>query len=1133
MLMCHIVSLVWALAMLISVLAPVNGYVFGQSICGAYAPGDVVIGIALPCHRKVKAVQDRIKPERFDCADFDISTFVRSLATIHEIDKVNAAGFLPGVRLGYTVCDTCSYASKALQNVNHMLAINSSIDVKWNYTDFRPRVKIILGAKYSEESIAMARLLNVYMVPLLSSTSSTSELSDKDRYPVFMRTIPSDKHQTKAVAKIMTHYGWNWIGVVYGDDEYGKAAFQSFLRDADANDICLAYQEVLPIYLDHSESHKIIQQVAQRIRYFSAQVVLLILKAELVELLFKEMITTNTSRTWIATDAWSRSLHLAQMDDINRAEEVKETLVNDAYQNVGDSETDMIKKREKKKKNKVKRRSTEKQRKSSIIQGKVDFPPHMVRAHQAAYTFLNPNITKYETLLGLLEQAAQTQLSLQPMMSALVLRFEEINEALEEMAEDGELMLKEHGHYMALPSGMMVPGIIPVKPSTGTANPSEPPPDLLQQLLQQSTEKMRLVGGSVQALGDTTLEEAVEYFSSLSKLLFEKLQAKQAAEQRLTQILAQVEGAAMRKSNPEDLALHSEDSGIGGENESLTGSERHRHHRGSAGSGSCGSGVNVGGAFDNLLNNLPNRLSNNEDDEEEEEDDDEDNDEYEVDESDRTARKRSNSSPPDPSQSILYMQLNYTQHQESTVKRPMTAITATKPGHSSSSRSENMVKELQKSKRDLDERLKNMAEIHKSKELAGSHRLRRHSSCGAESPQKSSLRANQPCFLPALTNKSPKRQSVRRLINTFSQGVDGRPEQSLANIPPHIRRPRRSDILLLSDPANGNNGSLVINGNNNNNSWPDGKDDLDVENLPPPPPEVLMDNSFQGNEGIQGIEDGLQENSSRSLPMITQKNRVSQRLRASMQNVEVLPNRASMTTRLITITPVHPVRQDAVVGAQNAEQPLEANLDPEMEKANCLYQQARKIIHLRNAAEFPDRRNITELNGRVTSPIQGRTGQRCEDNECYEGEMSPSLPVTAPPVSRVRLPPSYPSVRHRFPSPPVFRPQSPSRPSSRPSSPRMVIRATEINTKEIVPSVSFREARSVFCQNELKNSQTIISSEGSGVPRTWGEPSRGRLPSRRIDKATLRSQSEQRPGLISHSEFSKDDGSTCAKDQGE
>lgn len=318
---------------------------------------------------------------------------------------------------------------------------------------------------------------------------------------------------------------------------------------------------------------------------------------------------------------------------------------------------------ERRKKNKNKKRSSGRQ-KNSVYRAKLDFPPHMVRAHQAAYAFLNPNISKYETLLTLLDQAAQTQLSLQPMMSALALRFEEINQALEEMADEGELMLKEHGDYMALPSGMIDPAVMLSKFNTVNAGPPEPPPDLLQQLLKHSTEKMKLVSSSVQALGDTTLEEAVEYYSSLSKVLVGKLAAKQAAEQRVAQVLAQVEVAATGKSKSEDSALHSEDSGIGGENESLTGSEKHRH-RGSAGSGSCGSVINIRGTVDGLPNNSPNLVDSHEDDEEDNEEDDEDEeDEYHDVDEDTPGRKRSNSSPPDPSRSLLYMYSNYLKEQQ-------------------------------------------------------------------------------------------------------------------------------------------------------------------------------------------------------------------------------------------------------------------------------------------------------------------------------------------------------------------------------------------------------------------------------------------------------------------------------------
>ncbi|XP_068433584.1 olfactory receptor CB1 [Clinocottus analis] len=315
-------SFFWALLMLSGVPARVQGCDFDRATCGARAPGDVVIGIMLPCHRKVKALQERIRPENFDCSDFDFESFLKTLAVIHEIEAINAAGFLPGVRLGYLMCDTCSTASKALQNVGHMLQVNGSLNVMCDYTEHRPRVKIVLGALYSEVSIAVAKLLNVYMVPLLSSTSSAEDLSNKLRYPVFMRTIPSDKHQTKAVAEILHHFDWNWVGVVYGDDRYGSAAYQSFLEDAEEKHVCLDFQEVVSHYLDNGLSRQRIKEVAEKIRSSSAQVVLLILKAELVEVLFQEMIRSNTRRIWIASDVWSKSKTLAQMEGINQVGDI-------------------------------------------------------------------------------------------------------------------------------------------------------------------------------------------------------------------------------------------------------------------------------------------------------------------------------------------------------------------------------------------------------------------------------------------------------------------------------------------------------------------------------------------------------------------------------------------------------------------------------------------------------------------------------------------------------------------------------------------------------------------------------------------------------------------------------------------
>lgn len=212
---------------------------------------------------------------------------------------------------------------------------------------------------------------------------------------------------------------------------------------------------------------------------------------------------------------------------------------------------------------------------------KVDFPEPLVQAHQAAYAFLNPSINKYDILLGLLEQATQTQTSVQTMVAFMALRYEEMIHGLEEIAYEGEKVLKENGEHLAWPSQMKNLSSSPSLKS-GSAN-IEPPPDLLQQLLQYTTQRMRNVSHTVAGIGECALEEAVEYFASVSELLEEKLKVKRAVETRLMRLLTRIEMASLCKPGPEDSALLSEDSGIGAESESLAGSER-RLRRGSCAS---------------------------------------------------------------------------------------------------------------------------------------------------------------------------------------------------------------------------------------------------------------------------------------------------------------------------------------------------------------------------------------------------------------------------------------------------------------------------------------------------------------------------------------------------------------------
>ncbi|XP_067841230.1 photoreceptor cilium actin regulator-like [Heptranchias perlo] len=187
---------------------------------------------------------------------------------------------------------------------------------------------------------------------------------------------------------------------------------------------------------------------------------------------------------------------------------------------------------------------------------KVDFPALLVKAHQAAYAYLNPSLSKYDAVLSLTDQAAETQLILQQMVSFLALRFEEVNRILEEIATEGERLVEDVGPHLAW--------------SVEKGAPEEQP-DLLQQLLQYTVNKMQATNGKVTSLTATALQEACGYLQSAADTFQKRLAVKQEVDKRLQRLIIQLEACALQQphTKPGDTALYSEDSGIGADTDSM------------------------------------------------------------------------------------------------------------------------------------------------------------------------------------------------------------------------------------------------------------------------------------------------------------------------------------------------------------------------------------------------------------------------------------------------------------------------------------------------------------------------------------------------------------------------------------
>ncbi|XP_077910519.1 G-protein coupled receptor family C group 6 member A isoform X3 [Halichoerus grypus] len=236
----------------------------------ATSPGHIMIGGLFAIHEKMLSSEDYPRrPEIQKCVGFEISIFLQALAMIHSIEMINNSPLLSGVTLGYEIYDTCTEVTVAMAATLRFLSkLNCSretMEFKCDYSSYMPRVKAVIGAGYSEITMAVSRMLNLQLMPQVSYESTAEILSDKIRFPSFLRTVPSDFYQTKAMAHLIQKSGWNWIGIIATDDDYGRLALNTFAVQIAANNVCIAFKEVLPAFLSDNTIEIRINETLEKI----------------------------------------------------------------------------------------------------------------------------------------------------------------------------------------------------------------------------------------------------------------------------------------------------------------------------------------------------------------------------------------------------------------------------------------------------------------------------------------------------------------------------------------------------------------------------------------------------------------------------------------------------------------------------------------------------------------------------------------------------------------------------------------------------------------------------------------------------------------------------------------------------
>uniref|UniRef100_A0AAY5EWW9 G-protein coupled receptors family 3 profile domain-containing protein n=1 Tax=Electrophorus electricus TaxID=8005 RepID=A0AAY5EWW9_ELEEL len=236
------------------------------------------------------------------------SSYVSLMFAVEEIN--NSSSLLPGVSLGYKIYDTCT--SKAVGVQMAMALVNGNEKSVSNEFCTKPaQVQAIIGETYSSVSMAVAKSIGPFSIPLISHCATCECLSDKRKYPSFLRTIPSDYHLSRAIAEMVRHFGWTWVGAIRRDDDYGNSGMAAFTEVAEQLGICLEYS--LPFFNTYSQGK--VLGIIEQIKSSTSRVIVGFVDAGDLEILLDAFFEHNIiGYQWVGTEAWIVDPELAKMD---------------------------------------------------------------------------------------------------------------------------------------------------------------------------------------------------------------------------------------------------------------------------------------------------------------------------------------------------------------------------------------------------------------------------------------------------------------------------------------------------------------------------------------------------------------------------------------------------------------------------------------------------------------------------------------------------------------------------------------------------------------------------------------------------------------------------------------------------
>ncbi len=168
--------------------------------------------------RKCGRIRDQYGIQRVEAVLF-------ALDKINEIVSGTNMNMLNNISLGLEIRDECWETSIALEETIDIIkdTISAANEAETSCASTRNctvadnKIWAVVGPGGSSVSTNVQNLLQLFDIPHVGYSASIAELSNKQLYKTFLRVVPSDYLQVKAMIDIVLEMKWSYIFGVYTD----------------------------------------------------------------------------------------------------------------------------------------------------------------------------------------------------------------------------------------------------------------------------------------------------------------------------------------------------------------------------------------------------------------------------------------------------------------------------------------------------------------------------------------------------------------------------------------------------------------------------------------------------------------------------------------------------------------------------------------------------------------------------------------------------------------------------------------------------------------------------------------------------------------------------------------------------